>query len=115
MLRGRDAVWGCFEGCYRARGPAAAARSCSAASRGSASRPCSRPRSEAAGFLKLRATGYEAESQLPYAGLHLLLHPVLDHLDLLPLPQREALSTAFGLTSLDTPNPPTNSSSAWLS
>jgi DNA-binding CsgD family transcriptional regulator len=60
-------------------------------------------RPDASGFLMLRATGYEAESQLPYAGLHLLLHPVLNRLDLLPLPQREALSTAFGLTSLDAP------------
>ena len=54
---------------------------------------------EADGCFVLRATGYEAESQLPYAGLHLLLHPALDRLDLLPGPQREALSTAFGLAA----------------
>ncbi|HET9167882.1 MAG TPA: AAA family ATPase [Actinospica sp.] len=57
---------------------------------------------EAEGCLVLRATGYEAESQLPYAGLHLLLHPVLDRLEVLPHPQREALATAFGLASVDT-------------
>jgi DNA-binding CsgD family transcriptional regulator len=56
---------------------------------------------ESDGFLVLRATGYEAESQLPYAGLHLLLHPVLDRLDVLPAPQRAALSTAFGLAVRD--------------
>jgi len=54
------------------------------------------------GFAQLRATGYEAESQLPYAGLHLLLHPLLDHLDVLPEPQRRALCTAFGLAVQET-------------
>lgn len=57
---------------------------------------------EADGFLVLRATGYEAESQLPYAGLHLLLHSLLDRLDMLPEPQRRALSTAFGLAAQET-------------
>ena len=57
---------------------------------------------EAGGFRMLRATGYEAESQLPYAGLHLLLHPALDRLEVLPEPQREALSTAFGLAARET-------------
>ncbi|HTJ66654.1 MAG TPA: AAA family ATPase [Actinospica sp.] len=59
----------------------------------------------AEGFVVLRATGYEAESRLPYAGLHLLLHPVLDRLDLLPAPQREALATAFGLATVDSARP----------
>lgn len=45
----------------------------------------------------LRATGFEAESGLAYAGLHLLLHPVLGRLEALPAPQREALQAAFGL------------------
>ena len=56
---------------------------------------------EAPEFCVLRATGYEAESQLPYAGLHLLLHRALDRLEVLPGPQRAALSTAFGLAAQD--------------
>ena len=61
---------------------------------------------EAAGFCVLRATGYEAESQLPYAGLHLLLHRTLNGLEGLPGPQREALSTAFGLAAYETAERP---------
>jgi DNA-binding CsgD family transcriptional regulator len=60
---------------------------------------------DADGFAVLRATGYEAESQLAYAGLHLLLHPALDRLKVLPGPQREALSTAFGLAAQETAEP----------
>jgi DNA-binding CsgD family transcriptional regulator len=46
----------------------------------------------------LRTTGFEDESGLSYAGLHLLLRPVLGRVSALPGPQREALSAAFGLT-----------------
>ena len=35
--------------------------------------------------------------ELPFAGLHQLCLPMLDRLSLLPEPQRDALSTAFGL------------------
>ncbi|GAA2915881.1 LuxR family transcriptional regulator [Streptomyces thioluteus] len=47
----------------------------------------------------LRTTGTEAESVLPFAGLHLLLRPVLteDRLAALPGPQSSALRGAFGL------------------
>lgn len=45
----------------------------------------------------LRTTGFEDESGLSYAGLHLLLRPVLGRVSALPGPQREALSAAFGL------------------
>ncbi|MBH1939203.1 AAA family ATPase [Streptomyces sp. AV19] len=47
----------------------------------------------------LRTTGTEAESVLPFAGLHLLLRPVLteDRLASLPAPQANALRGAFGL------------------
>lgn len=43
------------------------------------------------------ATGVESEMELPFAGLHSLCTPMLDHLEQLPQPQREALGTAFGL------------------
>ncbi|MGY1712580.1 AAA family ATPase [Geodermatophilus sp. SYSU D00758] len=45
----------------------------------------------------LRARGVESEAELPFAGLHQLLHPVLDRLPLLAAPQRRALATALGL------------------
>ncbi|MFI6829856.1 ATP-binding protein [Kribbella sp. NPDC050241] len=44
-----------------------------------------------------RAAGVEAEMELPFAGLHQLCLPLLDHTDQLPRPQREALAVAFGL------------------
>lgn len=46
----------------------------------------------------LRAVGVEAEMELPLAALHQLCRPVLDRLDTLPGPQRDALRTVFGLS-----------------
>lgn len=51
------------------------------------------------GMRLLRGTGVESEAELPFASLHLLLSPVLDHLDGLPDRQRAALSGALGLGS----------------
>ena len=48
-------------------------------------------------FRVARAGGVESEMQLAYAGLHQLCAPMLDHLDSLPAPQRDALATALGL------------------
>ncbi len=45
----------------------------------------------------LAATGVQAETQLPFAGLHQILEPVLDLADLLPQQQRNALLGAFGI------------------
>jgi DNA-binding CsgD family transcriptional regulator len=59
---------------------------------------------EAAGCHIVRAAGAEAEMELAYAGLQQLCAPMLDHLDALPGPQREALSTAFGLSAGDPPD-----------
>jgi hypothetical protein len=47
------------------------------------------------GYLVLRATGVEAESRLPFAGLHELLCPLLEAADALAPPQRRALLSAF--------------------
>ncbi len=47
----------------------------------------------------LRTEGVEAEMELPFAALHQLCAPLLDHADALPVPQRDALETAFGLGS----------------
>src|SRR4051794_31111131 len=51
----------------------------------------------------LRAVGVESEMELAFAALHQLCGPVLDRLDGLPGPQRDALGTVFGL--LDGPTP----------
>ena len=53
---------------------------------------------QAEGFRVLRATGIESESQLPFAGLHQLLWPVIDRIDALHGLQAGALRAAFGLT-----------------
>ncbi len=45
----------------------------------------------------VRGAGVQSEMELAFAVLHQLCAPVLDSLDHLPDPQREALSTAFGL------------------
>ena len=45
----------------------------------------------------LRAVGIESEMELPFAALHQLCAPLLDGLERLPPPQRDALGTAFGL------------------
>ncbi len=47
----------------------------------------------------VRAEGVESEMELPFAGLHQLCSSLLVHLERLPLPQREALGTAFGLST----------------
>jgi hypothetical protein len=42
--------------------------------------------------------------ELAFAGLHQLLAPMLDRLEHLPVPQRDALRTAFGLSAGPTPD-----------
>jgi len=59
---------------------------------------------EASGCRIVRAAGAESEMELAYAGLQQLCAPMLDRLDALPGPQREALSTAFGLSAGDPPD-----------
>ena len=51
-----------------------------------------------------RAAGVESEMELAFAGLHQLCGPMLDHLDRLPGPQRDALDTAFGLSAGGAPD-----------
>ncbi|MGO9956978.1 MAG: helix-turn-helix transcriptional regulator [Solirubrobacteraceae bacterium] len=46
----------------------------------------------------LRAVGVESEMELAYAGLHQICAPLLDRLDGLPTPQRQALEIAYGLS-----------------
>jgi AAA ATPase domain len=53
----------------------------------------------AGGFRIARAVGIESEMELAYAGLHELRAPLLDDLEDLPVPHRDAMSTAFGITA----------------
>jgi DNA-binding CsgD family transcriptional regulator len=52
----------------------------------------------------LHTTGVQSEAQLPFAGLHRLVLPVLDHTDRLPGPQQTALLGAFGMTEAAAPD-----------
>ena len=51
-----------------------------------------------------RATGVQSELELAFAGLHQLCAPMLDHLDRIPVPQRDALRTAFGIAAGSAPD-----------
>ena len=48
-----------------------------------------------------RATGVQSERELAFAGLHQLCAPMLDQLDTLPLPQRDALRTVLGVCGIE--------------
>ncbi|MDX6260070.1 MAG: hypothetical protein QOH84_1758 [Kribbellaceae bacterium] len=58
---------------------------------------------EQEGYDVVRAAGVEAESELPYAGLHQFLYPLLPHVGRLEAGPRSALETVFGQS---TGNPP---------
>jgi hypothetical protein len=58
----------------------------------------------ASGFRVLRASGFESEMELPFAGLHQLCGPLLGQLEQLPGPQRDALRVAFGLREGNAPD-----------
>jgi hypothetical protein len=51
-----------------------------------------------------RAAGVQSELELAFAGLHQLLAPTLEDLGRLPVPQRDALRTVFGLSDGPTPD-----------
>src|ERR1700676_5744449 len=53
----------------------------------------------ASGCRVVRATGVQSEMELAFAGLQQLCAPMLDYLDRLPVPQRDALRTAFGISA----------------
>ncbi|TDW21454.1 ATP-binding protein [Kribbella kalugense] len=54
---------------------------------------------QADGCRVTRTSGVQSEMELAFAGLHQLCAPVLDLLDRLPAPQREALQTVFGISA----------------
>lgn len=51
-----------------------------------------------------RASGVQSEMELAFSGLHQLCAPVLDRIDRLPPPQREALRTVFGISAGPAPD-----------
>jgi DNA-binding CsgD family transcriptional regulator len=51
-----------------------------------------------------RASGVQSEMELAFAGLHQLCAPMLKQLARLPVPQRDALQTAFGLSAGPAPD-----------
>jgi hypothetical protein len=58
----------------------------------------------AAGSRILRAAGVWSELELAYAALHQLCMPLLDGIERLPAPQRDALGVALGLSGGSTPD-----------
>jgi DNA-binding CsgD family transcriptional regulator len=59
---------------------------------------------QASGFHVARAGGDQSEMELAFSGLHVLCAPMLDRLDHIPAPQREALATAFALRAGEPPD-----------
>ena len=59
---------------------------------------------QASGFRIARAVGIESEMELAFGGLHQLCTPMLSKLAGLPGPQRDALGTAFGLSTGEAPD-----------
>ena len=59
----------------------------------------------ASGCRVVHASGVQSEMELPYAGLHQLLSPILDRIDRLSEPQRDAMRTGFGVSPGPAPSP----------
>ncbi len=59
---------------------------------------------QASGCRVARAGGVQSEMELAFAGLSQLLAPMLDRLERVPGPQREALQTAFGISRGEAPD-----------
>ena len=96
----------CSTACSRLRGAATAACWPCTASRASARRRCSstRPRRRRTSASPARS-GVEGEMELDFAALQQLCSPILDLIERLPDPQREALEVAFGLSAGRAPSP----------
>jgi DNA-binding NarL/FixJ family response regulator len=58
----------------------------------------------ASDLVVVRAVGVQSEMELAYASLHQLCGPLLDRLDGLPPPQRQALEIVFGLSADEAPD-----------
>ena len=58
----------------------------------------------APGCRVVRAAGAQSEMELAFAGLHQVCAPMLDRVEHLPVPQRDALRTAFGMSAGPVPD-----------
>jgi hypothetical protein len=58
----------------------------------------------ASGCLVARAAGVQSEMELAFAGVHQLCAPMLDHVERLSVPQRDALRTALGISAGSAPD-----------
>jgi DNA-binding CsgD family transcriptional regulator len=56
------------------------------------------------GWHVAKTVGVESEMELAYGALQVLSAPMLDQLERLPIPQRDALATAFGLSAGPAPD-----------
>ena len=54
---------------------------------------------QAQGCRVVRAAGVQSEMEFAFAGLHQLLAPMLNRVERLPVPQRDALRTVFGISA----------------
>jgi DNA-binding CsgD family transcriptional regulator len=61
-------------------------------------------REHAVGSRVARARAIESETELAFAGLHQLCGPMLHRLERLPVPQQDALATAFGMRAGGAPD-----------
>jgi DNA-binding CsgD family transcriptional regulator len=59
---------------------------------------------QAEGFRCIEVVGVQSDMELAFAGLQQLCAPLIEHLDHLPEPQRDALNVAFGRTGGATPD-----------
>jgi DNA-binding CsgD family transcriptional regulator/tetratricopeptide (TPR) repeat protein len=59
---------------------------------------------QASGCRVARIAGVQSEMELPFAALHQLCAPMLDKLQGLPVPQRDALEITFGMSSRSAPD-----------
>jgi DNA-binding CsgD family transcriptional regulator len=59
---------------------------------------------QASGCRVVRAAGVQSEMELAFAGLHQVCAPMLDRLERLPIPQRDAVRTAFGVSAGPAPD-----------
>ena len=59
---------------------------------------------QASGWRIPRAAGVQSEMELAFAALHQLLAPMLDRVERLPVPQRDALRTALGISPGSAPD-----------
>jgi DNA-binding CsgD family transcriptional regulator len=56
-------------------------------------------------FRVVQTIGVEGEMELPFAALQQLCSPILELMKCLPIPQRDALAVAFGVSAGEAPNP----------